>query len=127
MDQAEATVVAECHHKFGQLFVGDPSAQLTVQRINCRLAQGKPIDFLDCFLKFGRLEQCALDLLGVALEPFVCPEACARRSTQLPTDGALLKDNEVNSLSDEFVMVGLAWKSRCLRLALGCLENLKLR
>ena len=56
-----------------------------------------------------------LTSLGVALEPLVGAEACARRPTQLAADGFFLRDDEFDTLADQLVVILLARQRRRIR------------
>jgi hypothetical protein len=84
LNYAEAIIIVQSHRQFGEIVIGDASAELAIERVGGRLPQRKPVDFLDYLGQLWNVEQRTLYAICVAFEPFIGAEAGAGRPPQLP-------------------------------------------
>src|SRR5262249_41263558 len=86
VDQTEPVLIAEGDDQLGQVLVGNPAAQLAIEGINRRRAERVAVNLVNRLEQLRRLEQRALEPVGVALQPLVAAEARAGRPSELPAD-----------------------------------------
>ena len=118
VDDAQPIFLAECDRRSSAKSSSEiPLRSWRLSVSVADLPQRIAVDVLDGPAKLLRVEQRALDLVGVALEPFVGAEAGAGRPPKLAADGLLLRRDQLDRLSDKVVVILLPRQGRRVRRA----------
>src|SRR5258708_4597787 len=105
MDNRQTAFLAKLDYPAGQILIADTAPQLPVQGVHRDLAKRIVVDVLDGAAELLAVEEGSLDIVGVALEPFVGPEPSPGRASELAADRLLLLGDQLDCLADKAVMV----------------------
>ena len=126
MDQTESVFIAQSYDELGKGLIGNTAAQLAIERVHRHLPERIPVNFVNGAEQLLRLKERPFDGVSVAFEPLVGAKARARRAAQLSAYYLFLRDQVLDSMLDQGMVLLVARESRGIRCASGCLEDLQL-
>src|SRR4030043_2126473 len=75
VNNTQSTLFPKLDHSLGKGLIVDAASKLSVENIDCDLAQRTIVDILDSTVKLWCIEECSFDLFSISLKTLIGSEA----------------------------------------------------